>query len=422
MPLSSFASRVRSVRTSFLTLLLAGSAVFAFSATVLAAGTLTITCLDVGQGDATLIESPSGMTLLFDGGDNGRGSGVVVPFLQSKGLGSLDFMAASHYHSDHIGGLDEVYDAIPINVAVLDRGWTYTTLTYSSYASTVASQRQTLTHGQVIDLGEGVTVTCVALNGNGVVSSPYDNSSYENEYDVCLLVQYGGFDFFAAGDLTGGGLNYKDIETAVAPLAGDLDVYRVSHHGSVSSSNENFLQGVQAEVAVISVGSNSYGHPAQVVLDRLVSYGSFVYQTETGSGGTLPAGDLSVVGGHVVITTDGVTEYTVDGDVWTIDEDSGSPVADGPPTSFFLAGNHPNPFNPTTEILFHTEKEGPGLLRIFDVAGRSILDQDFHATSGSNRLIWRGVDDGGRIVPGGVYLYQVSTPCGSGQGRMLLLK
>ena len=422
MLLSPFDSTLRSARASVITLLLAVSAMLVFAVTAWAAGTLTITCLDVGQGDATLIESPSGMTLLFDGGPNGRGSGIVVPYLQGRGISSLDYLANRQYHEDHVGGLDEVYSAIPINVAVLDRGWSYTTLTYSSYASTVASQRQALTHGQVIDLGEGVTVTCVALNGNGVVSSPFDDSDLENEYDVCLLVQYGGFDFFVAGDLVGGRMGYEDIETGVASLTGDLDIYRVSHHGSDSSSNDNFLQGVQAEVAVISVGSNSYGHPTQEVLDRLVNYGSFVYQTEIGSGGTLPSADLTVVGGHVVITTDGVSEYAVDGDVWNIDEDSGSPVTDPLPGTFFLVGNRPNPFNPTTEIFFYSGQGGQGLLRIFDVAGRSILDQDFRAVSGSNRLSWRGVDNRGRIVPGGVYLYSVSTPGGSGQGRMLLLK
>lgn len=159
----------------------------------LATGTLTITCLDIGQGDATLIESPSGQTLLFDGGPNGRGNSVIVPFLQANGIDYLDYTVASHYHADHVGGLDEVAAQIDIGVAY-DRGWSYTTATYTSYANAVSDVRQTLMPGQVIDLGEGVTVTCLALNSNGQLSSPYTNSSYENEYDVCLLIEYGGFD------------------------------------------------------------------------------------------------------------------------------------------------------------------------------------------------------------------------------------
>lgn len=394
----------------------------AFTGAAHATGTMTITCLDVGQGDATLIESPSGMTMLFDAGNNGKGNGVILPFLSSKGISSLDYLATSHYHSDHCGGMDEVFNGIPVNIAAYDRGWSYTTLTYSSYASAVSSKRQTLTAGQVIDLGEGVTVTCVALNSNGVLSAPFDNGSDENEYDVCLLVEYGGFDFFVAGDLVGGGIGSEDIESGVASLAGDVDVYQVNHHASATSSNAYFLQTVQAEVSVISVGSNSYGHPDQGVLDRLVSYGSYVYQTETGSGGTLPENDLTVVGGHVVITTDGVSEYTVAGDTWTIDEQSNSPVDDAPAAGLRLVGNYPNPFNPATEIVFESRLAGAGALRIYDLAGRSVVERHFDALEGMNRIRWGARDGRGRIVPGGMYLYTITTPAGTDRGRMLLLK
>ena len=388
-----------------------------------AAGTLTITCLDVGQGDATLIQSPSGQTLLFDGGPHGTGTSVIVPYLNLLGIDTLDYMMASHYHADHVGGLDEVYTQTGVDQAVYDRGWSYTTLTYNSYANTVAPMRQTLTPGQVIDLGEGVTATCVALNSNGQLSPPFDNGSYENEYDVCLVVNYGSFSFFVAGDLTGNPASgYKDIETSVAPLVGDVDVYQVNHHGSYSSSVANFLQTVQAEVSIISVGSNSYGHPHQVVLDRLVTYGSFVYQTETGSGGTLPATDLTVVGGHVVITTDGLETYTVDGDLWQLDESGASPAEMIAQPGLLMRGNVPNPFNPTTEIRFFTGSHGPGILDIFDVAGRRVVRRQFTAVEGDNSLRWAGRDASGRILPGGLYLYSVSTADGQGQGRMLLLK
>ncbi len=396
--------------------------VFLLPAFAWASGTLTITVLDVGQGDATVIESPSGQTLLFDGGENGKGYGVVRPFLLSRGINSLDYMVASHYHADHIGGLDEVASQFPVGVAY-DRGWNYTTVTYNNYASAVADVRQTLTPGQVIDMGEGVTVTCVALNGNGQVNSPYTSSSLENEYDVCLLVEYGGFDFFQAGDLTGNpNSGYEDIETSVAPLAGDIDVYRVSHHGSYSSTNSFFMQTVQPEVSIITVGSNSYGHPHQSVLNRLVQYGGFVYQTETGSGGTLPATDLTVVGGHVSIQTDGVATYNVAGDNWQIDESSASPVFEPAMVAIRMMGNYPNPFNPATTISFETLQMGPARLEIFDLAGRRIYQNNFSAQEGPNRVIWRGSSDTGQAVAAGVYLYTVTTSGGAGRGRMTLVK
>lgn len=413
-----FASYTMSVRSFCLWVIL-----LLMASPVVAAGDLTITLIDVGQGDATLIQSPSGRTLLFDGGKNGRGEDIVIPFLQSVGVDTLDYIVASHYHEDHIGGLDEVYEAIPVRYAVYDRGWEYHTLTYNSYASTVAPQRQTLAQNQVIDLGEGVTVTCVALNSNGLLDSPFDESGYENEYDICLLVEYGGFDYFQAGDLTGNpDSGYEDIETSVGPLVGDIDVYHVSHHGSYSSSNASFMQAVQAEVSAISLGSNSYGHPHQEVLDRLVQYGSFVYQTETGSGGTLPSQDLRVVGGHIPIITDGGTHYTVAGDLWAMDEDNLSFADNTPVVDFQLLGNHPNPFNPATQISFVSGQSGPARLAVYDVTGRLVYDEGFVAVAGTNSLTWRGVNNHGAGVSGGVYLYRVETADGAGTGRMVLLK
>jgi len=416
---SSRAATVAACAVLFLVLF---SSAFLTGSPALAAGDLTITCIDIGQGDATLIQSPSGRTLLFDGGKNGRGNSIIIPFLQSVGVDTLDYMVASHYHEDHIGGLDEVFNAIPVREAVYDRGWSYHTLTYTSYANAVASKRQTIQPNQVIDLGDGVTATCLALNSNSQLSAPYTNSSDENEYDVCLLIEYGGFDYFQAGDLTGGGLSYEDIETSVGTLTGDVDVYHVSHHGSASSSNASFMQAVQAEVSVISVGSNSYGHPAQSVLDRLVQYGSFVYQTEAGDGGTLTAQNLSVVDGHVTIVTDGILTYTVDGDLWNIDEETLTDVAETPAFKFQVLGNHPNPFNPATEIRFETELAGKAHLNVYDLLGRLIYSHGFEVAEGMNSVQWRGLDNRGGNVPGGMYLYQVETPAGRGTGRMVMLK
>ena len=155
---------------------------------------LKIHCIDVDQGDCTLIVSPTGGTFLFDAGWNGKGNSVVIPYLQGLGLTALDYVGASHYHADHIGGLDEVVNFLGIDsvrVAVLDRGWSYTTITYGDYADAVAPKRTTITDGQVIDLGGGTTVTCLGVNGNGELSPPFDDKYDENDLSVALLVEYG---------------------------------------------------------------------------------------------------------------------------------------------------------------------------------------------------------------------------------------
>ena len=403
------------------TLVLLGALFIAAAAE--AAGTLTITCLDVGQGDATLIQAPGGRTLLFDGGENGRGNAVIVPFLAAAGIDTLDWIVASHYHADHVGGLDEVLAAVPVREAVYDRGWSYTTLTYADYAAAAGAKRQILSPGQVIDMGGGVTVTCVALNGNGVLNPPFTTGSLENEYDVCLKVEIGGFDYFQAGDLTGNTASgSRDIESGVAPLVGDLDVYHVSHHGSYTSSIAPFLAQVQAEVAVISVGNNSYGHPHQAVLDRLSAYGSFVYQTETGSGGTLPAADLRVMSGHVVISTDGGSTYAVAGDTWQTDESGQSAAPAAPAAPLTLLGNVPNPFNPLTEIRFEARTAASGRLQVYDVAGRCVLARPVAVSAGLNRVRWDGRDGAGRGQPAGVYLYRIDVAGARATGRMVLAK
>ncbi|MBD3219874.1 MBL fold metallo-hydrolase [bacterium] len=389
----------------------------------MASAGVSITVLDVGQGDATLIRSTSGQTLLFDGGPNGQGSGTILPYLAGQDIQSLDYIVASHYHADHIGGLDEVYSHTGASGGVWDRGWTYTTLTYTSYASAVAGNRFTIADGHVFDLGDGVTVTCLGLNGNGQLGQPHDESSLENEYCIALLVECGDFDYFQAGDLIGTDASgHDDIETSIAQdLAAmgkaDLEVYKVNHHGSYTSSNAFFLNTTTPEVAVISVGAtNPYGHPHDDPMQRLLVRDVFVYQTTPGNGYVLPPSHLDVVGGHVEITTDGFGTYTVDGDTWEMDEQGTTPVLPAA-GGLVLLGNAPNPFNPTTSIRLVSARGGAGLLEVFDLAGRRVSRRAFTASPGRTSLTWSGTDRAS-----GVYLYRVTLPEGVREGRMVIAK
>ncbi len=381
---------------------------------------VTIHCLFVGQADATLIVSSSGKTLLFDGGENGDGNSVIVPYLQSHGITTLDYMAASHYHEDHIGGLDEVYNAVGVAQAVYDRGWTYTTATYTSYANAVAAKRHTAVDGQVIDLGDGVTATVIALNGNGTLPSPFTSSTQENAYCMALLIQSGDFDFLVAGDLTGGYSSEQDVETSVGLEAGDIEVLHVNHHGSFTSSNTSFLNSTTPEVAIISVPtSSSYGHPSQDALNRLSAAGAYVYQTAQGSTSTYPAGMRTIANGHIVVATTGFVTYTVNGTIWDMDE-QGTPVPDAP--LLLAVDNYPNPFNPATTIRFAVAEPGAVRLTVHDLAGRAIWSRDWNAPTGAQTVLWEGRDAAGAALPSGVYLYRVESRSGSGGGRMTLVR
>jgi competence protein ComEC len=235
--------------------------------------------------------------MLIDAGNNGKGNNKIIPFLESLNITSLDFIVTTHYHSDHIGGIDEVVHNLSIDSigVVYDRNWSYSTATYNSYADKVSSKRETIVDNQVIDLGAGVYFTCVSVNGNGVLEEPYTDPPHdENDLSVALKLTYGEFDFFVGGDLSGKNTGqYTDIETSIAPEVGKVEVLRVNHHGSNYSSNQHFLDTLQPIAAIISVGSNTYGHPHPDVIERLESAPCTIYQTEDEDGNVID-GDVTI--------------------------------------------------------------------------------------------------------------------------------
>ena len=300
-----------------------------------AAQDLEVYFIDVGQGDSTLIISPTGQTFLFDAGDNGMGWSVVVPQLNSLGITSLDYASPSHYHADHLGGLDEVWDAGIRATVALDRGTNNTpgTQSYSDYASRYSGRRQTVAPGQVVDLGGGCILTCVVVEGDlmgGGSVNISGSSQWENSASIGWHLEYGDFDMFLGGDLTGGGNNTTDVESSVAPLVGNVDVYQANHHSSRTSTNATFVNFLQPDFVVIPCGtSNPFGYPKQEVVDRLnnISRTVPVWCVTDGNGfeGYVDAG------GTIHLTSDG-NEYTVtalDGTTFTAFVDELAPTSPG---------------------------------------------------------------------------------------------
>lgn len=279
---------------------------------------LTIRCIDVFQGDCTLIESPSGKNMMIDTGRPGSSSRLVA-YLDSIGVSHLDYLVTTHYHQDHIGGVNAIVDdGVAIDTAY-DRGWSYCRGRFEDYMSvidTILDIRHTIEDGQVIDLGGGVAVRVVSVNGNGRLDPPFldrgcDGNYSENDFSVAMVVECNSFQFFIGGDLPGvNGGGYTDIETSVAEEVGDVEIYRVNHHGSRFSTNQAFLDSLDPEVSIISVGQNNYGHPDTGVVRRLEET-SVVYQTEDEDG--------NVVDGDIVIQTDCESYYTVNGDVYDLE-------------------------------------------------------------------------------------------------------
>jgi competence protein ComEC len=280
---------------------------------------LEVHAIDVGQGDCTLILSPDGKTtVLIDAGDEDRGTKSVLPYLRKHHIDHLSYVFASHYDADHIGGLDEVIKGVGVKKigAVYDRGdkpSKSTTATFKRYSKAADGRRKTLKLGQVISLGGGVSVKCVAEDGTVLGKKPIPNAAgNENNLCVALLLTYKHFRYCTAGD-SGGKKSgpYVDVETSLAGVIGHVNAMKVDHHGSASSSNEAFLKALRPTVALIDVGTSDYKHPRQPTLDRLVKAHCTIYQTEAGNGGHEPATCDIIAGGSIKLATDGQTKFSV---------------------------------------------------------------------------------------------------------------
>lgn len=293
-------------------------------------GKLQLHHMKIGQGDGILLISPNGQTALFDNGVYTNCT-YIKSHLQSLGVTSLDYSFLSHYHADHLGCLD---DLAAINIAVAtagyDRGYSYSSASYTTYVNTLGAKRQTIAAGQTITLDAAspnpVTIKCVSVNGAGVYSP---TGSDENAKSAVYLVSYGGFSEVIGGDLTGDGAT--DVETTMGPLVGNVDVYKVHHHGSRYSTNDNWLGAITAEVAIIQCGTgNSYGHPTLDALTRLHNHNVKTYWTETGAGAAPDAAWDKVANENVLLQADLATNsYTISGpgfsDTYPFDGGGGPP-------------------------------------------------------------------------------------------------
>jgi uncharacterized protein (TIGR03437 family) len=185
----------------------------------------------------------------------------------------------------------------------IDRGGSYSSAVFDAYKQAVGSHRKTAQPGMKIVLDADsispVEVQVVALNGDGVKT---DN---ENDLSVVSVIHFGKFDAEIGGDLSGfKDGDYEDVETGVSTKVGQIEVYKVHHHGSSYSSNEAWLARTTPMVGIISVGSgNTYGHPSAECLRRLHAAHVKTYWTEPGEG-AVPSPDGDVVSGNVVVQSE----------------------------------------------------------------------------------------------------------------------
>jgi competence protein ComEC len=263
-------------------------------------GNLSVSFLDVGQGDSILITGPSGQRVLVDGGPSPERAcldlGEALPFWER----SIDLVVLTHAHSDHVTGLVEVLrrydvgrvlysDYYPVERASDSDYDSEVSPAYAEFCDTVAEENIDCTAaqaGQSIDLSGGATIE--VLNPPDTFLEGTDSDADNNA--VVLRVEMGNVSFLLTSDL------YWDGELYLVAERANLEstVLKASHHGSSSSTYPAFLTAVDPQVAVVSVGAdNRFGHPTEEVMERLVDW--------VGDGNVY----LTSERGTVTFTTDG---------------------------------------------------------------------------------------------------------------------
>lgn len=231
------------------------------------AGTLTVTWLDVGQGDAAVIQC-GGQSMLIDGGKPEKSS-YIYAWLQQHGLRYLDVIVATHVDADHIGGLSGALNYASVGTAYCPET-TGTTETFQSFVKYLAQRGKQIT---VPTAGE-----TFALGGAQIqILGPLHRAEDSNDNSIVLKVSFGATSFLFTGDAERA--EEQDLLNSGVNL--QSTVLKVGHHGSDTSTSYPFLRAVAPQYAVISVGAgNSYGHPTEAVLSRLRDAGVTTFRTD----------------------------------------------------------------------------------------------------------------------------------------------
>jgi competence protein ComEC len=249
-------------------------------------GKLAAYFFDVGQGDSQLILFGN-KTILIDAGETEMGDRVVAD-LERLGVTRIDLLVATHPHSDHIGGMQNVLDTFPVGL-VLDSGVPSSSSIYEKFLMEIDRKEipyMVAKQGQTIDLDPALRILVLSPPEERLNGDPNQNS-------VVLRVSYGTVSILYTGDLGG------ETEAALTKTGypADAQVLNVGHHGSTYSTSAAFLSRVHPGVAIISVAEdNPYGHPHDQILDRLSGSGVIVYRTDRD--------------GTILVRSDGTT-YTV---------------------------------------------------------------------------------------------------------------
>jgi competence protein ComEC len=242
---------------------------------------LELVVLDVGQGDALLVRSPANRWILVDAGPRtdrfDAGARTVLPYLRRRGARSLEAVVLTHPDMDHVGGASALLQEFPVET-VLDPG---EAVGKGVFLDALEAARERGVPWQVLEAGDSLNLDGVALR---VLAPEPDDSGVDesrktdsNEASLVLELRFGDFAALLAGDAPA----VSELRFLPRILSRQVQVLKVGHHGSSTSTTRKLLARVRPETALISAGRrNRYGHPDRAVLDRLRAAGTRIHRTD----------------------------------------------------------------------------------------------------------------------------------------------
>lgn len=230
---------------------------------------ININMVDVGQGDSIFIETSKGKTILVDTGgtensDYDVGEKILIPYILDRGARKIDYVFLSHMHEDHVEGVISLIKKLKVENIIIGRQGVDTTL----YNKIVSLAREKGIN--IIEVKKGDVINIDGIIFDIILAE--EKSANLNNTSLVLKMSYGNISMLFTGDIE------KEFEENIGVKT---NILKVAHHGSNSSSTEEFLKNNLPQIALISVGKgNSYGHPNKEVLERLEALGVNIYRTD----------------------------------------------------------------------------------------------------------------------------------------------